>query len=750
MIERLNLSPFGKFKSADFPLKPVTLVWGPNEAGKTTFFDGLFQALCQPSETKVAGKLLKNRYGSARRASVEMSSSNLSASPLYSDDEFLNLFAIRAGDLQLDLNAGSDWMERLKSQLFHGGLDPKLLVGEFDKLASDKKNYVQNRKLDELRQNLARIGQDLEKKKQDRKSILQREKNLEKVNEELSILLTSKKAAEDRLHEFEKSWEREEKISARKKVGDKVRFIEDYLSLEKSWEELKKYHSVQPQNWFKIQDEIQAARMKIEIEKGKEELQSKQLEATQKELTSLIENGGDQNPKSENSSDSNSNSNSYSNQGQRKPAFPIRSATLLSAIILIASFGFGILKVQSSPMLAILSMLTGIICSGSLLVFTLRKKSQEKKSLEDSERQIKDKASRVLEINNRIQGLATQLSEIKNTLESANESEVKAKEKSQAWLDNLGANSGEEFLQKLASLEEIKTKRIKTKKVWEEMTLDLDADINDSFDPKEILRNLNRKLNYFDEQGIANRGLDEAALQRLKLDRQQALKKRDELHAQESKKLAEREGLAGEIRGLLGNLAADIVKGEDQVLRLELEIREKEMDKQAAQMAKEIFMTLGESSDKILVDLADEISLLLSKIFPEERKLILPKLDASKMQIPDSACAFRDLDFLSTGTRDCVVLAAKLSLALKANGGRTQTRGQPSLVLSTQPSGLLVLDDPFLALDEKREMQALNLLQFFHLQYGWQLILLTKEIRLRDRVKQIFPDAELIDLQNSR
>ncbi len=158
------------------------------------------------------------------------------------------------------------------------------------------------------------------------------------------------------------------------------------------------------------------------------------------------------------------------------------------------------------------------------------------------------------------------------------------------------------------------------------------------------------------------------------------------------------------------------------------------MDKQAAQMAKEIFSTLGESSDKILVDLADEISILLSKIFPEERKLILPRLDASKMQIPDSAGALRDLDFLSTGTRDCVVLAAKLALALKANAGRN--RGE----------GLLVLDDPFLALDEKREMQVLKLLQFFHLQYGWQLILLTKEIRLRDRVKQIFPDAEMIDL----
>jgi predicted ATP-binding protein involved in virulence len=91
LIDKLTLTDFGKFRGAAFDLKPVTFVFGPNEAGKTTFFDGLFQALCKPSETRKAGKSLKERYGAGRKAS--MSSAPADA---VSEEEFLNLFATAA------------------------------------------------------------------------------------------------------------------------------------------------------------------------------------------------------------------------------------------------------------------------------------------------------------------------------------------------------------------------------------------------------------------------------------------------------------------------------------------------------------------------------------------------------------------------------------------------------------------------------------------------------------------------------
>ena len=108
------------------------MVHGPNEAGKTTFFDALFQALCRPSETKLMGKALKKRYGAGRKAEVEL------AGPFdMGEDEFLNLCAIRAGDLELDMAKDSPWMAKLKTGLFHGGLDPAALAAEFERRSSD-------------------------------------------------------------------------------------------------------------------------------------------------------------------------------------------------------------------------------------------------------------------------------------------------------------------------------------------------------------------------------------------------------------------------------------------------------------------------------------------------------------------------------------------------------------------------------------------------------------------------------------
>jgi uncharacterized protein YhaN len=142
VIHKLTLTGFGKFRKAEFELSGVTLVFGPNEAGKTTFFDGIFQALCRPSETKKSGQILKARYGAGRGAQALMTND----SPI-TDEEFMNLYAIREGDLRLELDKGTEWLDKLKSRLFHGGLDPSLLAGEFEKRSSDSRTLLHNKEL---------------------------------------------------------------------------------------------------------------------------------------------------------------------------------------------------------------------------------------------------------------------------------------------------------------------------------------------------------------------------------------------------------------------------------------------------------------------------------------------------------------------------------------------------------------------------------------------------------------------------
>jgi ABC-type Mn2+/Zn2+ transport system ATPase subunit len=105
-------------------------------------------------------------------------------------------------------------------------------------------------------------------------------------------------------------------------------------------------------------------------------------------------------------------------------------------------------------------------------------------------------------------------------------------------------------------------------------------------------------------------------------------------------------------------------------------------------------------------------------------------LEDRLIQVKDAGGGTRSLDNLSTGTRHAMVLAAKLAMALKHRQG----------------PGILVLDEPFLAMDDERETRALELLRDFHTQHGWQIILMTKEIGLKDKVLKLFTAPRLVDL----
>ncbi len=171
MIRELYLQEFGKFRDRRFQLDKTTLFVGKNEAGKTTLFDGLFQALCSPKANKAAGRRLKERYGEQRQASALFTAR---AEPI-EEDEFLNLYAIRCGDISLDLNSSDRWMDNVKARLFTGGIDPSFLKLKFENLASTKKSLKHNRTLQELERGAQELRDELESLQKKRETILAQE-----------------------------------------------------------------------------------------------------------------------------------------------------------------------------------------------------------------------------------------------------------------------------------------------------------------------------------------------------------------------------------------------------------------------------------------------------------------------------------------------------------------------------------------------------------------------------------------------
>ena len=102
----------------------------------------------------------------------------------------------------------------------------------------------------------------------------------------------------------------------------------------------------------------------------------------------------------------------------------------------------------------------------------------------------------------------------------------------------------------------------------------------------------------------------------------------------------------------------------------------------------------------------------------------------AELLVPDAGGTGRRIEHLSSGTRDSFVFSARIALA-----GNSREADDPAM---------LILDEPFLTLDEPRERQCLEFLREFQQERGWQLVILTKEARLRDLASEVFADAHVL------
>ena len=183
MIKRLRLTDFGKFKERELEFGPCTVITGPNEAGKTTVFDALFDALCAESrhEGRPAWKTLADRYGALRKAQLTWKGEPFS----FGYEEFLEIFAIRAGDAGVNAVGGRSWETAAENRLLNAGLNPAgLAAALIDKAESTRKHTAQAR-LKELRKLIKAREAELEEYKGKRDAIFAGEAETARLEAEL-------------------------------------------------------------------------------------------------------------------------------------------------------------------------------------------------------------------------------------------------------------------------------------------------------------------------------------------------------------------------------------------------------------------------------------------------------------------------------------------------------------------------------------------------------------------------------------
>jgi hypothetical protein len=579
MIRSLTFQGFGKFGRETFELSPVTVVFGPNEAGKTTFFDGLFQALCRPSEAKKSGKILKERYGAARQATAV-----LSGEAAITDEEFLSLYAIRAGDLNLRLDQGTDWIEKLKARLFHGGLDPGALIAEFQKRSSDSRSVAINKDLEKARDAAARIRSDLEKLRREREGHLAREREVAGMEESLSVLRARMEAAREEAEGLERELESEELIAQRQKLVAHLARWEEWTALEAEARSLEPFAEDRREEFETLAAAARRVAEAVSTARGKRDHCSDLLAESRSEARAAREAVETAAPRA-------ALARRLADEARALLAAEAgglgRGGMAGAAACIAAALAGGVL---GRGLLALGAVLAGLVGAMVSLFVSLRMRQSAvarlresalarwkdewiaawgpsdgvgalaspegfAKAMEEKAREKETGEARSREAAGRCETRQADLERADAELARCRGGEEAAQRDERAWLQARGTETYAEYLRKAARAAQLRGEIGKRKAELETLA---------AGQALEAWRaEVQRKLRDLDQEGVPGAGRDDAALQRMRNRKAALLREKEDIIRREKDMIDRKAGAAGEIRGAIGKLASEIVAAED-------------------------------------------------------------------------------------------------------------------------------------------------------------------------------------------
>ena len=757
MITKLSVANFGAFHDRVFPLGAVTLFAGGNESGKTTLFDALFDALCRPKGASAHARTLRARYGDDRSATVAFDGEMFSVDP----EEFLRLYAIRSGDLDIQLAKGKDWQDRVRAALFSGGIDPAALRDAFLLEASSKGNTRHAKAMREKkaeREKLALEKEDLERK---REGILEAETLGKKRETSLASLARRLEEKERQAAQLSGDISQQDKIRRRRECVEIIRFLDDG---EENSRALKAFEALKVEaegegdlaRLSEFERSILETRDALSREQGTERSSAALIESKRERVDKLQTEERELGPTA-------SLARSFLDRVRalgREPPMMKRTewsvpfVAVSAACLVLAVAVFVLLSIGSLPGWAIASdvLFVGI---GLALFFTVARRI----------RRVTDDAAlekAIVVLKDEWRNRARVRREFSSTSMDGITDELMRLEADYAALTQRIVDEGAELSRDERNLAELRQKSAAASQALTDREKNL-ADwlaVRHAISPEDY-RHSRKEFDRLAENERKWRGelarkleawkCQDAAMLRLEcrlkiealdaeitaseiseVERRKLENARDLLRGEIDKLRAEREDLSakvteerGVVKGSLGDIPERIVRIERSLQKLDGEIDDLETTRKAAEIAALLFGQLVGDTRAGFLALAGDIAALFGELLPETRSIEFPELDEGLIRVGDAGGTLRSLDNLSRGTRDSFLLAARLALALRSFPGQ----------------GIFILDEPLHSLDAERQKGALSLLASFHRQRGWQIILFGKDLGLVATVKELLPEA---------
>lgn len=743
MIDKVQITRFGQFIDREFELGPVTVFVGPNEAGKTTVFDALIEAICVPSEATVYGKQVKQRYGDRAQRIVRVEPSRAEAPDVV---EFMNVQAFRSGNVQLAFS-GKNWIERLRGALFTGGLNPSSMA---DQLRSEG---IRERKGGKrIEENLAVAQRALAELQANRQHVLERRELLKGDEARVRSLAVEENALRLETARLERALTLQRRHNQRRHTIGLLDAIAQARRLE---EELNK---LLPFERDRSEEIASARRQEAEAQRRMAKAQA-EAEVAEKRAQFLASQAVE--------------AEARGREGEvllrrllevqvlfeqaLRPVAAMRTVWSTPMLVVASATALiGLAAAVTLPGSTGMVLLTIGIATGAVIAVLARKQRPESNTAEwdrfvearraelatllkrpigatgaeglaahiagamaetritveasRTARDVSDQARRdrddaiaaVGPVRSEASHAATEVLRLFQAIGVANEEDLGAKraqlaERRRALDETAAKRSAEQTEVGAESVEQLET-LLRTRL----------ADLERSIDGPELV-------------GDAARGLEsELAAQRQALDGKLA---EERVHVE---RLA---GEQGELRATLGKLPEDIAGAESRIAKLEADRVASVTLARADELAAIVFDSVAQDTQVTVQLLAAETTSRLAMVVTGTgRSVEIAKLeDTESITMTDVGGKSRRLEHLSRGTRDALLFAVRLALAEKLAGSVR----------------VLLLDDPFGALDPERIRGLLTLLDEFRKRADFQLIFFTKETAFVTAVQGAFAGVKV-------
>ena len=715
----LKLNNFGKFKNKSFEISNgITLFYGENESGKTTIFDSLMILFSESKRVSVFFKQMKSRYGNDIDIDFEPKiPEHLKMHP----QSYNNLYAIRQSEIIFEMSDSKkdskDWESEIKKKLFSSDIDIGKMVSEIKAEYSSKAqnsilykiNILENEKIeiDKILNNLYdKINNSINKKdnlKEFKENIFLHENILkEKIEEreKLYSLMKSKKESETKSIKLNLLKQINDFNKADEFLSKNIIYKDDYSKEING--RTKKIEDIKMSITF-LKGKIEALKKSFVEEKNKTDYDS---------VKKRIENG----------------INKIEDLTKKNNKAP--KIIFFIAVVFISSF---LTLYFKNPL-----FLTIIIPAIPFMFIKENKNSKIIKYILESLPELdiketdififKDLLNKELakieiimtnndneEIENYNADLEKSLKELENENNLLNQIFEKLKVKDKEEYYNIKNNydlllkQNEENYKKLM----IEVKKLGLKNIE---TLEIDC--------IRILKEL-------DERGVNPNDYNEMEIKKIENNLKDFESEINILKEEINKIKNNISYIEGELNNS-ENIHADIINFESKLSQIKENIINLNKRRKALKLLEEMLFSINKKNDDIFQSLSKEARILYNHITEKNLSddgIIMSGFDKDKIMVADKQNKIRNVELLSSATRDAVYIAMRLSILTKIH----------------QAGRLILLDDPFITFDNNRTKEALSFIKEYSKNYNIPVVIFTKDTFTRDFMQK-FEDVTIYEL----